>query len=245
MTVPRLQRRFLPQYGGASYADIIRSIQPEDFIACWPLFDSLDATVASEVSGRFDGAPTNVTFQNAPFFTQGNNAYFDGTAYVDLPTAELDVPFDPNNITMLCWINNAVLSAANEFAFQLGVDSNNRCILRSAGAINQWQWQYNAGGTTNVRSAVIASGGLLTEWTMVAIVVDNSNYMRCWLNDGLGAADQTANGVWAGALADLTCAIGAYNTTPLLPFTGNIAFASLWSGQLSNEKLEYLYRCEK
>lgn len=224
------------------YSARVKALAP---IAYWPLWER-SGTTAFDYSGNGrNGAYTGVDL-GQPGIGDGRTApLFDGVNdSVNIYSASLAGAASMTELSMGCWVKvpSSVWSgAANSFVLHIGADSaSNYARIFAPTTANTLRCNYVAGGTNiNVSKSTFSP----TTWFHVLITVSKvNNRVRLYVNGAQEGADATGLGVFAGALNNTVCVIGAQSTTPASPISGTLAHTALWARELTAAEVASLAR---
>lgn len=166
-------------------------------------------------------------------------ALFNGTsAYIQLPQASLDTPFDGAEGTIALWLqfaSAALTDGAAHIIMALGADVSNRRLLYKTATNNQVQFLENDGGTLKTVNATINN----TSWHHIALTWKKAVDDRIVTYvDGVAGTPATGLGTFAGALASGFCQIGAQGGGTV--WSGNAAHVAIGNRALSAAEIAVL-----
>lgn len=156
---------------------------------------SLYTNVVTDLSGNYNGIPTNITYDTGKF---GQAAVFNGTSKISAPQVGLN-NIGKGSCTVTCWVKPSNLNGVQCFVYLGSFGSNQIHFGFSSGTL----WGGTGNGTT---WGTISSGSALTAnvWTYVTMVVDRINGILKFYKNGIQ--------VYSGAYT----AMPTTTTSPLL-----------------------------
>jgi hypothetical protein len=246
--IGRLGRGGLSVVGGGGalpYRNRVLALAP---IAYWPLNEPVGTTGAGSVldaSGHScTGTPTAVTF-GATGIGDGETAasflYASGSD-INVYSAALNTGFGKLAGSVSLWIKpNAGIwtNAQQNIILRIATDGDNNLYLQ----------KFNVDNTLllSVHGATIGQDFSLspysfTTWTHLCVTwssVAAPGSCEVFL-DGVSLSSWPAFGVWSGALSATDCNIGAYNSSGVAPFSGDIAHVTLFDKVLTLTQIQGL-----
>lgn len=196
-------------------------------------------TFAAPGDNPLDGAITGATIGQAANSKLKLAYLFDGVNdYVDIHSTELNSILDPTQGTLAVFVRVSGAGVwtdglTRHFA-SLTVDGNNKVFMRKGGLNNFLEWNYKAGGTSEILTKTISSP---TDWFMVAITWKTA--MRSFYNGVQNGTDQAIAGTFIGNLT--VASIGSDTLAPpTLVMDGFLTHGILLTDELSVAEIETL-----
>lgn len=216
----------------------IPATQPANLIAYWKLGETSGTTADDSSATGADGVYSGT-------YTLGQTGIGDGslstlftptTGRVSLAAtiATLDTPFDGAEGTLFAWakVNAAGVwsDGASRFIASLGFNASNRIFLNKTQFANLATGTYVAGGTTEQ----ITISTSTTAWFSIAVTWKKAaEEVKCYFNGAQNGATAGTLGVWTGALASGSSAIGDSTSAGGVGWSGNIAHVAAWKVALT------------
>lgn len=220
-------------YRFPDYSEKVLSYSP---ITYWPMWEA-DGSVSHDISGNSpageqDGAYTGVQL-GRPGIGDGRTCpLFDGiNDYNNVFSAAIVAALNGDEGTLQMWWLHAA-AAHNDSSlrrlFFAQVDANNFIIFSKTGTNSNMQFDYKAGGTSELHSLSIASHR--TVFSVGHMTWSKANDRVTYYDNGVQIGQDTGLGVWSGDIIRAT--IGATNTIPGNPYLGKLAHMALWDREL-------------
>ena len=214
-------------------------------LAYWPQAESSGSTATDESGNGRNGAYTGVTLGATGIGDGRTAATLDGTtSFNNVYSASLDAAFNNAEMTIAGWfqVTSAGVwsDAANRAVMHIGADITNNLIRFLKTTTNSQLVGRIVFGAT-AKSVTFTVSDPLT-WQHFAVTASKSgDAMKVYLNGVQQGATQTALGTWAGALSNVSCAVGCQRTSALtMPWAGNLAHAAVWASALSAAQIATL-----
>jgi len=220
----------------AAYYQAVTLVNEAALLAHWPLWDVSGASVAEDLSANgYDGTPTAVTFGSSTGMGDGNtSASFNGAAsYIDYHSAGLESDFDADTGTLSTWVYieaGVWVDSTSRRIAEIRVDTNNRIAI-SKGATNYTIVGTYYGGGTPVSVSATLDATTRANFANVLLTWNTGTDTLALYINGVLIDSASSLGTWAGTPGNIY--IGAYNSTPLNPFEGDIAHVALYDEVLS------------
>ena len=215
----------------SSLSDLVLPTFP---IAYWQLNDAAGSGTAADSSGNaLDGTATDVVFGATGIGDGSTAATFNGaTSVIDIYSAALNALFDGSAGSLLVWFQVTAAGvwtdAVQRRAASFAVGDATRMSITKSGD-NNMQCNYRADDTQENVVQLVGNQiwhGLLMTWRTSTDVVR-------YYYDGTTLTPSIGLGAWAGNLNATRAVIGAYNTTPTNPWSGNLAHIAVWDRVLT------------
>ena len=236
-------RRLLPGIVRPYYRKVW-SIERDNLIAYWPLWETAGAT-ANDISGNSADGNLVLSVVGEPGIGDGRTCpAFDGTNdYVNVYSVTLRDAFDGGEGAISAWakVSGAGVwtDAANRVIVNLNVDANNFAQIYKPTANNTINGRYRAGGTIELVSDTTTT----TDWIHLAITWSvTADAFKFFVNGNRVGAATSGLGVWAGNLGATTTCIGSSDTVPAMVWSGWIAHVAVWDLCLTERQIMWLSR---
>jgi hypothetical protein len=224
--------KLITLFGGGNYLSTILSTGP---IALWPLSETSGTAAICEPT-TYNGSHNAVTL-NALTFPAGTPApaYNGTTSYTNIYSAALASAFNGSEGSFMLWWRVSAAGVwtdnAQRHVFNFYVDASNAISMRKE-TTNIMRAVYVAGGTTSIlvetTQPVIWTNTVVT-WSRSA---GANGEFRLFINGTQDGATATNIGNWTGAPISTRTILAAFSTTAA-QWTGNLAFAALWTRALA------------
>lgn len=202
-------------------------------LALWTLGDA-SGSVATEYVHGWNGAYSNVTLGQAGIGDGGTIGGFNGTSSIcNIYSSSLAGAITPAEISLGVFFIMSGAPVWTDGAFRyfihVEVDNNNVAAMFKGSGANSMRFQYIAGGIAKNITSTLSSTSLVCAVLTISKGAGASGEMKGYLNGAQSGTTQTGLGVWAGALSNTRCAIGANQTTPSNVHSGNIGYGMIWN----------------
>ena len=218
--------------GASSYIQTVLGIDSSNLIGLWAC-RALSGTDVPEESGEatLDATSSSITWDqiDGPKGEERAGLWNGNPSEISIPHAALETEgFDPDNITMVCWMKPTWAAAARN-AFAIEADSSN--VVRLAMITpSGWVEAYTRYGGT-VKNVQWDSGSP-TDWFMLALRVTGGVLTGFQNDTNKGTA--TSLGTFAGSLA--RARIGS-RLLGQRHWVGYLMYAGLWKTGLSDAQI--------
>lgn len=224
-----------------TYTEKLLSIQPANLIAYWPLNEASGTTADNAEGTAARDGTYNSDVSGWPPATgigDGNTApTFDGVNdAVNIYSGNFQSNWNPNEGTIVLWINSSDWTRDNAYALSFFGDSNNLIGVFAPSGNNTLFCTRRGAGTTKTFVPTIFSTNNI--WYHIALVFSVSgDYFRLYINGVQFGSDLTSIGINSGALQASRTVLGAAATPPAQQWSGKIAHVAHWSTPLSESEI--------
>lgn len=226
------------------YLTRLLSIRPSARLACWMLNEPSGTTIVDSGGAGRNGVYSAVTLGQPGLGDGRTSALFDGTtSYGNIYSAGLASAFNGSEGSAVIWfkvLNAGVLTdGLARRMLAIAVDTNNRVFLFKNTIANDIRAIYTAGGVVKTFSLGPGNSFFSTDWASCGLTWSKSaDLVMGYLNGAPYPPSALSGlGVWAGAPAATTTAIGAFNTTPTNQWAGWLSRATIWNAALTDAEM--------